>query len=427
MKKFIITTSIILFSCFAVLLVGQSSSSSSKLKNDKQKLEKEIKKTQQLLNETRKNKNASLAQLSVLKNQIANREGMIVALNNEMSALETELALNEKLSRDLSRKLMYMKDDYARVVYNAYRNRKMTNKLVFLLSSEDFGQMYRRAKYYTEFARDVKDQVTAIENTQAEIEKKRQEIQALKNEKAAVVVSQERNLASLENERREKNKLASTLNKKEKELAAQIAAKQKEQKKLDAAIQAAIQREIAAANEKNKKAQAAKNSSGKGSSTSGKAGASTAPKPGAIAMTPEEQQLNSTFVANKGKLPWPLAKCSKIRGFGSYPHPDVPSVMIQSNGVDLLTDAGTSVRAVFQGEVTTVTEVSGTKLVIIRHGEYMTVYQNLASISVTKGQKVSTKQTIGTVAKNSSTGTYVLHFSLLKVQTYLDPSGWLAR
>ena len=104
----------------------------------------------------------------------------------------------------------------------------------------------------------------------------------------------------------------------------------------------------------------------------------------------------------------------------------MPSVSLHNNGIDLLTEAGASVRAVFEGEVTTVTEVGGVKIVIIRHGEYMTVYQNMASISVSKGQKVSTKQTIGTVAKNRDTGTYILRFSLLKVQTYIDPSPWLA-
>lgn len=430
MRKFATIALIILCSVASIMVIGQTSKSSSKLKQDKQQLEKEIKKTQQLLNETRKSKKASLAELSVIKNQISNRESMLATLNNEMHALEAELALNEKLSKDLSKKLMYMKDDYARVVYNAYRNRKFTNKIIFILSAEDFGQMYRRSKYYSEFAQDVKDQVAAIENTQEEIAAKLQEIEQIKREKAAVVITQEKNLASLENERREKNKLASNLKAKEKELSTEIANKQKKQKQLDAAIQQAIQREIAAANAKNNKNKGGKkgaSGSGTSSGTSSSNKTNTTAKPGAMTLTPEEQQLNTTFVANKGKLPWPLAKCSKIKGYGSYPHPTVPSVMLSSNGWDLLTDAGASVRSVFQGEVTTVTEVCGTKLVIIRHGEYMTVYQNLATISVSKGQKVTTKQSIGTVAKNANDGTYVLHFSLLKLQTYLDPAAWLAR
>lgn len=144
-------------------------------------------------------------------------------------------------------------------------------------------------------------------------------------------------------------------------------------------------------------------------------------------MTPEEQKLSNTFAGNQGRLPWPVTKCSKLRGFGTYPHPDVPSVQIQNNGIDLLTEAGAPVRAVYQGEVVSVMDISGTKVVIIKHGEYMTVYQNLATITVKKGQNVTSKQNIGTVAKNNDTGTYILHFALLKMQTYLNPSSWLAQ
>ena len=137
--------------------------------------------------------------------------------------------------------------------------------------------------------------------------------------------------------------------------------------------------------------------------------------------------MNTSFINNKGKLPWPVAKGAKVSDFGSYPHPDVPSVQIENHGIDIMVEAGTPARAVFDGVVTGVMNIMGTTVVMIRHGEYLTVYQNLSSASVKKGDKVSTKQTIGTVAKNSTSNTYELHFEVWKNDRYVNPNEWLAR
>lgn len=219
------------------------------------------------------------------------------------------------------------------------------------------------------------------------------------------------------------------------QLSAQLKEKQRKRKELDAAIQKAIKAEIAAANAK--RAAAAKASaSTKGSSStasssttakSSTTSSATTRSTATIALTPEEQTLNTSFVNNKGSLPWPVAKGAKVGEFGNYAHPDVPSVMIENRGIDIMTDAGTPVRAIFQGEVTAVMDVLGTKVVMIRHGEYISVYQNLSSVSVKKGSKVTTKQTIGTVGKSSSTNTYELHFEIWKNDSYLNPNSWLAR
>ena len=389
---------------------------SDQLKQNKQKLEKEISNTQAILNQTRQNKNASLQQLSVLRRQISNREQFILALNSEISALEEEMALNVKLSKSLDRKLNYMKADYSTVVYNAYKNRRQTNKLVFLLSAENFGQMFRSFKYYSSFANNVKSQMEQIQEAQREIQQKELEIQAIKSEKAALLAGHEQQLSALEKEKNEKDKLTNDLKKKEKQLAAEIRKKQQEQQRLDKAIKKAIEDEIKAANNRKKKANSDATTSG------GKANSTTE-----LLLTKEEKALSSSFAGNQGKLPWPVAKCAKIRDFGTYAHPDVPSVTMQNNGIDLATEAGATVRAVFQGEVSSVLEYVGTKIVIIKHGEYMTVYQNLGSVSVKKGDKVTTKQAIGTVAKNTSSNTYELHFELWKNTTHLNPSNWLAR
>ena len=403
-----------------------SQSKSAKLKNDKKKIETEIANTQKLLKQTEKNRNASLQQISMLRQQISNREALITTLNTEIFQLEEELALNVKLSQDLSKKLEYMKSDYSRVVYLAYKNRKLIDKVTFLLSADNFSQMFRRIKYYSVFANNVKRQVELIEKTQEEIRVKNEEIVQMKAEKVALLEGKEVEIKKLEIDRTETTKKAQELKQKEKQLASTLQEKQKKRKELDVAIKKAIEAEIVAANKKKAEeaAKAAKAKSNK--NTANTSGSSSSSNKNEIVLTPDEQLVSNSFVNNKGKLPWPVAKGAKVGDFGSYPHPDVPSVMIENRGIDILVEPNTSVRAIFQGEVTGVLDVLGTKVLMIRHGEYLSVYQNLASVNVKKGDKVSTKQTIGTVAKSSTNNTYELHFEVWKNNTYLNPNQWLS-
>lgn len=412
MRKYILLA----FLCLGILATGYSQSKSEKLKSNKKKIEAEIATTQKLLNQTSKNKQASLQQLSVLRRQISNREELITSLNNEIFNLEEELDLNVKLYKELDKKLEYMKTDYSRIVYLAYKNRNMIDKVAFLLASEDFAQMFRRIKYYTIFANDVKRQVVLIKQTQEEIAQKNEEIIQLKEEKTALLEGKEKEIKQLEIDRNNKTKATEELKKKEKQLASELKSKQQKRKELDAAIKKAIQEEILAANKK--KAEANKKTSG---SSSGKATSKTE-----ITLTPEEKLISDSFVSNKGKLPWPVVKGAKISEFGSYPHPDVPSVMIENKGIDILVEPNTPVRSVFQGEVAGVLDIMGTKVLMIRHGEYLSVYQNITNVSVKKGDKVSTKQTVGTVSKSTRSNTYELHFEVWKNSTNLNPSSWLS-
>lgn len=402
--------------CLGILATGFAQSKSEKLKSNKKKIEAEIATTQKLLNQTSKNKQASLQQLSVLRRQISNREELITSLNNEIFNLEEELDLNVKLYKELDKKLEYMKTDYSRIVYLAYKKRNMIDKVAFLLASEDFSQMFRRIKYYTIFANDVKRQVVLIKQTQEEIAQKNEEIIQLKEEKTALLEGKEQEIKQLEIDRNKKTKATEELKKKEKQLASELKSKQQKRRELDAAIKKAIQEEILAANKK--KAEANKKSSG--SSTS-KTTSKTE-----ITLTPEEKLISDSFVSNKGKLPWPVVKGAKISEFGSYPHPDVPSVMIENKGIDILVEPNTPVRSVFQGEVAGVLDIMGTKVLMIRHGEYLSVYQNIANVNVKKGDKVSTKQTVGTVSKSTRSNTYELHFEVWKNSTNLNPSSWLS-
>lgn len=419
---------LVLITVVALLLSSAQAQtkSSSQLKKDKQKIENEIANTQNLLKKTEKNQKASLQQIAVLRQQISNREKLITALNNEIMQMEEQQELNQQMIAQLQKKLEYMKSDYAQVVYMAYRNRRLMDKVTFILASDDFSQMFRRFRFFTLFSKNVKEQADKIDQTQRELKQKNEEIIALKNEKLNLLSGKETEIKKLESDRREKTKTAEQLKKQSQQLAADLKAKQKKRKELDAAIKRAIEAEIAAANQRKANAKGSGKASTNTSTATNKATTSSR-STATITMTPEEKSLNTSFVNNKGRLPWPVAKGAKVGDYGNYAHPDVPSVIIENRGIDILTDAGAPVRAVFEGEVTSIMDIMGTKVVMIRHGEYISVYQNLANVSVSKGTKVSTKQSIGTVAKNAASNTYELHFEIWRNSSNLNPNDWLTR
>ena len=413
---------------FPMLLSAQSGKSSTQLKKDKQKIENEIANTQKLLKKNESNQKAAVQQAALLRQQIRNHEKMITNLNSQIIQMEDEQEQNQHEINQLEKRLAYMKSDYAQVVYNAYRNRRLLDKVTFILAADDFSQMFRRMRYYAIFSRNVRQQSEQIRKTTEELTQKNAQIAELRNDKLTTLSSKEQEIKSLENDRKKKTQNAEKLKKESQKLQADLKRKQQQRKEIDAAIQRAVKAEIAKANAERSKS--GKSSSDKSSSTSSSKAstATTSPKSSAsIALTPEEKTLNTSFVNNKGKLPWPVAKGAKVSDFGNYPHPDVPSVMIDNHGIDIMVESGTPVRAVFEGVVSGVMNIMGTTVVMVRHGEYLTVYQNLATTSVKKGDKVSTKQTIGTVAKSTSSNTYELHFEIWKNDRYVNPNEWLAR
>jgi len=401
-----------------VLAFHSSAQTSDQLKANKKNLEAEIADTRRLLQETQKKENTSLQQISLLRNQINNREKLITELNKQVFNLEIELDLNVKLSQNLDKKLEYMKSDYERVIYLAFKNRRTMDKITFLLSADNFSQMYRRLKFYTIFSDNVKHQADEIKKTQQEIANKNAEILSIKEAKLTLLESKENEVKSLEKDRASQTKTLNELKKKEKQLANELKAKQSKQREIEAAIKKAIEQEILAANKK--KAEQNKTSSG----------TSSAKKPSSTVLeyTPEEKITSNSFVSNQGKLPWPVVKGSTITHFGKYRNPDVPSVTMDSKGIDILVEPNTQVRSVFDGVIYGILDMgSAGKVVIIRHGEYISVYQGLSNVLVKKDEKVTIKQNIGTVGKNMGKNTHELHFEILKEFTHLDPALWLSK
>ncbi len=423
---------LVLVMLLPVCVSAQTGKSSSQLKKDRQKIENDIANTQKLLKKTESNQKAAVQQAALLRRQISNREQMITNLNSQIIKMDDEQEQNEKELKQLQKRLSYMKADYAQIVYNAYRNRRLLDKITFILSADDFSQMFRRMRYYNIFSKSIREQSEQISKATDELTKKNEEIVLLRNDKLNTLSSKEKEIKNLESDRLKKTRNAEKLRKESQKLSADLKAKQQKRREIDAAIQRAVKAEIAKANAERAKKSTKSNTSttGTASAASGSASSTTSANPRAttaIAMTPEEKSLNASFVNNKGSLPWPVAKGAKVSDFGNYSHPDVPSVQIENHGIDIMVEAGTPARAVFDGVVTSVMNIMGTTVVMIRHGEYLTVYQNLSNTKVKKGDKVSTKQTIGTIGKSNTSNTYELHFEIWKNDKYVNPNEWLAR
>jgi len=390
---------------------------SDQLKVNKKNLETEIADTKKLLQETQKKENSSLQQISLLRKQINNREKLITELNTQIFNLEIELDLNVKLSQSLDKKLEYMKSDYERIVYLAFKNRRMMDKIVFLFSADDFSQVYRRMKFFSIFSDNIKRQTEEIKKTQQEIAEKNAKILSIKEEKLTLLENKEKEIVSLEKDKATQTKTLADLKKKEKQLANDLKAKQVKQKEIETAIKMAIEQEILAANKK----KAEQNNTASGTAASKK------PSSTVLEYTPEEKATSNSFSGNKGKLPWPVVKGALINSFGKYKNPDVPSVIMESKGIDILVEPNTPVRSIYDGVVYGILDMGNAgKVVIIRHGEYITVYQGLSLVSVKKDEKVTIKQSIGTIGKNMGKNTHELHFEILKEFTHLDPSAWLS-
>lgn len=405
--------------CLTVCLLaggfsGLSGQDKKTLEANKKKVEQEIAQTSKLLEQTRKNKRNSLAELELLNKNINMRTKLIKGLNQEVSLTDQRI---NKLTSDIARHtrdIENLKKEYAAMLQSSYLHRSQYDKWMFILASSDFNQAFRRLQYIKQYGDHQRLTVAQIEAKQAALQEKREELTAQRAEKKQLLDKQEKEKGKLQKEKTAQNKLVSTLKKKESQLASQLKAKQKKRNELNAQIQKIIQEEIRKSNEAaRKKAEA----SGQTATTSS----------AAYALTPAEKALSADFESNKGKLPWPTAKGSISSPFGTHPHPVVKSVTVTNNGIDIITEARSAVRAVFNGEVSNVGTIYGLKFIMIRHGAYTTVYSNLDQVSVKKGDKVTTKQTIGRVATNQEEGKTELQFQVWKGVTKLDPALWLAR
>jgi septal ring factor EnvC (AmiA/AmiB activator) len=416
---------VLFFLLCMIATLSVNAQSSDQLKRDRDRLTDELEKLTREYNETVSNKKSTIKQLNILRAQINLREKKIDNINAEVRNLNSEIAENTNTVHSLEQQLKQLREEYKAMVLFAYHNKSGYNKMMFVFAAKDFNQAYKRLKYLQEFAAYRKRQAGYIEEKEKELYGRIVQLDRTKDEKRNILLEQQKEKENLGKERSNQQKVASSLSKQEGKLKTEQRDLQRKIAATARAISAAINREVAEARRKAEEA-------AKAAAAKAKAANKDAPEPAPVArkttadvlnFTPEAAALSVSFLGNRGRLPWPVATGVPIQGFGTN---RVDGIEIENNGIDIRTSSGAAMRAVFEGEVTTVKDIMGTSMVIIKHGEYFTAYSNLRSVSVKVGQKVSTKQTIGTVATDGPSGETIAHFELYKGQSAVNPETWLA-
>jgi septal ring factor EnvC (AmiA/AmiB activator) len=402
--------------------MGQDSRAA--LNSEKKQLEKEIAEQKKLLESTKKNKAASLREIELIKNQIRKQEKLILTINAEIQSLDNEIVENTKELNALSKRLDLLTAEYEKAVYAAFKYRNALSKASFVLSADNINQAIRRMNYLQEYSRTLNLQLKAIMETKQKIKQKDEQLKSQKQEKTSLIQDRNKEKEQLTKQETEKNTIVSNLKKQESSINAEINKRINRQKQIDAAIQRLIDAEI----ERARKAEEAKKKSAPSPSPSTTPAVTTAPsQPKTLTLTPEESALAVNFESNKGKLPWPVEKGEIERGFGSYSLPEVSSVQIINNGINIRTEKNAIVRSVFKGTVSGISEIDGGKVVLIRHGNYISVYYGLASVDVKKGDQVNTKQQIGRMLNDPSNPYSELHFEIRQDKNPLNPALWIMK
>lgn len=399
--------------------------SSAELKRRRDKITNELEQLNKEYSKISSDKRTSLKQLTLLKAQIDLREEKIKTANSEIRLLDHQISDNSNNVRGLQSQLNQLKKEYAAMVLFAFRNQSSYNKLMFVFASNDFNQAYKRLKYMQEFGEYRRRQAGYIEGTQKDLHVKIVALDHDKKEKNNILLDQEKEKEKLGKEKDSQAQVVNDLSKQEKLTKNQISKQKTSLAQVTRSIAAAVRREIE--EERRKAAEEARIAAAKARAEN-RVVPAAAVKPVAkgtdvLSATPEAAKLSNDFLGNRGRLPWPVSSGVVIGHFGmNY----IQGIKTENSGIDIKTNEGAAVRSVFSGEVSRVQNVDGSYLVIIRHGEYFTAYMNLRSASVSQGQKVSVKQTIGAAGVDPESGDAQVHFELWKGLTPQNPQSWIA-
>jgi len=417
MPKLILT---LLFFCCTIQMYSQPPTQ-EELEERKAKIQIEIQEKEQLLQSVKSKEKSVVTQLQIQKEKIGLKEKLIKTTEKQTKLLGNDIYVNQIKINQLNRDLEQLRKDYTAMILKSYKSRSEQSRAMFLLSSENFLQAYKRAQYMKQYASYRKMQGQEIEGKTKQLVGYTNKIVVQKTEKEKLIAENENEKKELVKEKKEQEKIASQIQKQKGKIIAEIKKKQQETKKIDAQIQKLIRETIAAANKKTAAAKAKANPKTT-TAESTKAVESSAK----IVLTSEGQLVANNFRANKGKLPWPVEKGVVSLPYGDQPHPVYRTLKVHNSGVEITTENGASARSVFGGEVTKVIKLSPLNIaVFIQHGDYFTVYQNLISVNVSVGDKVSTKQSIGKIRTNGDTGKTILKFLILQNTTYNNPASWL--
>lgn len=400
-------------------LLWSQESQQEKLEERKAQIQKEIRENEKLLQTVKKKEKSAVNVVIIQSTKIKLKEKLINTTEKQTKLLNNDMYINQVQINKLKKELAELKEDYAEMIVKSYKSRSAESRAMFLLSSENFLQAYKRAQYMKQYTSYRKMQGEEIKTKSNKLIDFNAKLNVQKTAKQKLIAENEKERLSLEKEKQEQLKLVNVIKKDKNKIAQEIKKRQQEYRAIDRQINKLIREAIAAANRKAALEKAKANPSDPVSKV--------AVSSSKIELTPEAKIVADNFRANRGRLPYPVEKGYISLGYGNQTHPLFNTITVHNSGVEITTDKGASARAVFGGEVTSVIVLSPVnKAVMIQHGDFFTVYQNLSSVNVSKGDKVSIKQSIGKVRTNGETGKTVIKFLILQNTTYNNPEGWLS-
>jgi len=392
--------------CGCGLFSFSQNNKQKELETRRQELRREIQKINELRSENKSKEKSQLSLIEDFNYKINVLNNLIKVTNQQANLLTREISNNQKKITDLRDELIELKEDYAAMIVKSYKSKNEQSRIMFLLSSEDFKQAYKRLQYIKQYSDHQKQQGETIKAKTEELQEININLSKQKEDKNELIAENRVVQKSLEKERKQHDALMKSIKNKLSLYTAQIRKKQQEADRIDREIDNIIKAAIAKSNKK----------AGKSSSTK------------IFALTEGEKILSSKFISNKGKLPWPVddnTAVLKLR-YGTQPHPINRNLTIKSSGVRIAIKKDTKARAVFDGEVIAVAQIKNANLyIIIRHGDYFTAYKNLKRVYVKMGDKVTTKQEIGEVFTNPANGETILSFNLSKNGNTQNPASWI--
>jgi len=383
--------------CFSAFLHGQNREDLERRRSESLK---QLELTNQLLKTTESSRKATTQKVNLINERIKLRQGIIASINQEVNLLDQRIKENDAILKQLTNDLHKAREEYARIIFYAYKFRSNQNKLIYILASENINQAYRRLRYFHQIGQFRRKQIRVISDLSQRISDKIIELQKERNEKINLLRTERNESIALNQERKVFSREVSQLSRRERELRNEIARQRKISQDLEKAIKTLIAEEAKRAAERME-----------------------------VGLTPAEKIISDNFRSNRGGLPWPTERGVIIGFFGEHPHPVLRGIKVQNNGIDILTTEGAVARSIFKGEVRKVINIPGANRgLIIRHGNFLSVYTNLSDVFVKVGDIVETKQELGRVyTDRSDANRTMLHLEIWEESNKLDPILWISR
>lgn len=408
-------------------LLGQSTKKIKELESRRNELQQQISESESLLKSTKKDVKSQLDNLALINGQIADRKKYISVIEQDVKSLNREINSLQRQLDGLRKDLKSKKEKYEASVQYMYRNKSIQEKMMFIFSADNLSQAYRRMRYVREYADYQRLQAIEIERKQKQVEAKKKELESTRSAKEKLLKEGEAEKKKLEKQEKDRQAILNGLKRKQRGIQNEIRKKKQSANKLNAQIDRLIEQEIEKAR---KRAEAESRKDGKGGDKKVKTEPSGTSKVGKVEkynLNNEDRQLSGSFEKNRGILPMPITGPYVIVShYGQYKVDGLKNVKLDNKGIDIKGKPGAKARAIFDGEVSAIFKYNALNNVLVRHGNYISVYCNLSTVSVAKGSKVKTRSELGTVHKDAS-GNAVLHFQLRKETTKLNPELWLGR